>query len=257
MSKIRLSRPQSTPGAALYGSLRRHSSYVSLTILAGNCGDHHPAMGGNGDDTGFKSAHDSRLMRWEGIYGKSYNGRSEFLGSKLVEAPELTDKDRDGELIEVNMSHEQFAELLTSTGHSIDCTISSMRPVGTPGSRYVEEVKDPPDIADRMRRRVEKTHEKALAEIDAQVKAVDDWKASEKVKDSARHALAMVRQHLTSNIPFAVTQAVEEMSVHVEAATSIIGDKVASLEAAGRLPVGSTERFLKGDGVLALPGGAP
>jgi hypothetical protein len=254
MSKIRLTRPQSTPGEALYGSLRRHSTFVSITIETGNAGDHLHSLGDTGDDTGFKSAHDSRLMRQEGVY-KTRPGheKPEFCGYRTVEAEELSDGDRHEEVVEIHMSHEQFAELLTSTGCAVDCTIAHLRGVGKPGAVYVEDVKTPPDIGDRMKRRIEKTHEKALAEIDRQTAAIDGWKATEKIKAEARESLRMVRQHLASNVPFAVAQAVEEVSVHVEAATTIIADKVAALEASGHLPAGSTDRFMSGGGLLALP----
>ncbi len=260
MSKIRLSRVSSN-GTSLYGSLRKHHSYVTISIETGNHGDHLRVGREDdetGDDTGFKSAHDSRIMRKEPQYHPtrpsiSRNTGKEFLGYKNVEAEELTEIDRNERIVEVTMSHEQFAEMLTSTGHSVDCTLDFIRGFGKKGAIYSEEVTEPASTRSRMIRRLNKAQEKALTEIAKQREAIEELKISEKAKETMRNALRMVEMHLVENAAFTVTQAVEEMSIHAEAATTIIGEKIVSLEKAGRLPAGSSDRFLRGESVLGLP----
>lgn len=265
MSKIRLGHPSST-GMPLYGSQREHRAFVTLEISIDGGADHH--LDKATDDTGFKGAHASTMKRVELIYDRTRPSVSvreerdpatglyptgELKGRRLVDAPELGPRNGAGEVLEVALSFEQFAEMLTSTGHAIDCTILAYAPRGTPGEVYQEDVTPPPSIYDRAGRRMEKAQAAALAEIDAALADVEGWNTSEKVKNAARRRFSMVRQHIIENYGFVVKQAAEEMAAVSEGAATIIADKVAGLEAAGRLPAGSYRAFREG-GAQALLG---
>ncbi len=263
MSKIRISHPSST-GTPLYGSQRLHNAFVTIDISLGNGGDHlgHES----GDDTGFKGAHASKIKRIENVYDKtrpsfSYHDEKDpatglykigwQTGRKFVDAPEI---DRTSEVISVSMSFEQFAEMMVSTGHSVDCTVQAFRPVGNPGNLYGEEVTPPAAIGDRANRRMQKAQMEALAEIDEGLAEIDEWKATDKVKEAARKRMLMVRQHIIDNMGFVVTQAAEEISSVAEGAISIIADKVAALEREGRLPPGTLDHLRNGDRMSLILG---
>lgn len=265
MSKIRISHPSST-GTALYGSQRLHRAFVIISINTDNGGDHFAEK--TADDTGFKGAHASTIKRVELVYDKSKPSYTEHderdpatgqykigwqTGSKLVDAPEVNQ--RAGGIIEVAMSFEQFAEMLVSTGHAVDCTIQSMRSIGDPGVVYQEEVTPPASIQNRASRRMAKAQATALAEIESAIAEIETWKTTDKVKDAARNRFKMIKQHIISNMGFVVTQAADEMSSVAEGAISIIVDKVAALEADGRLPKGATRIFREGGSMDLLTGG--
>ncbi len=261
MSKISISHPQST-GTPLYGSQRLHNAFVTIDISLGNGGDHFGHA--SGDDTGFKGAHDSKIKRIEQVYDKarpSFSFRDErdpatglykiglMVGSKFVDAPEIKEST---EVISIAMSFEQFAEMLVSTGHQVDCTVQSFRPIGDPSRVYGEDVTSPASISDRAERRMEKAQAEALEEIDKGLADIDSWKATEKIKDAARKNLRQVRQHIINNMGFVVTQASEEISKAAEGAISIIADKVAALEREGRLPPGTLDQLRNGGDNMGL-----
>lgn len=258
MAKIQITHPQSTAGTPLYGSQREHRSYVCIKIRMDNGGDHLKSLGDAGDDTGFKGAHESVMKRVRYRYDHRKPSLSrkdrrdpktgfyeigEALGSELVDAPELGN---GGEVVEVAMSFEQFAEMLVSTGHMIDCTVMGLRGVGNPGAYYQEEVTPPPSIYDRAQRRMQKAQDEALAHIDRGLEEIAEMKATQKVKDTMSSRLRMIRQAIVENAGFVMKQAGEEMGAMSEGAVSIIYDKVGGLEAEGRLPPGSLEQFRSG-----------
>jgi len=254
MAKIQITRPQSN-GTVLYGSLRKHSTFVAIAIRLDNVGD-HGGQGDPGGDVGFKGVHNSELVRHVADYrDRKGHARKEYHGLKKEPAPELDETNtRHGTVIEVAMSHEQFAELITSTGHLVDCTIQEVHGIGAPGTRYTEHVEPPRDVYAKMQDRLERAQTSAIERIDAALESIDGWKCSRKVKEEAAEALRMIRQDIVANGGFAVAQASEEISRTAEAAVSIIGDKVHALEADGRLPAGSTDVFLRGGATaLGLP----
>lgn len=273
MAKIVISRPYAGGSDVyLYGSQRGHSSFVTLSIHTGTCGDHSATLGDTGDDTGFKGAHDSKMKRRHHLYNKKKHSFAredeidpetgeykigEYLGTELVDAPEL--EKHDGcEVVEVAMSFEQFAEMLTSTGHQVDCTIKCLRGgIGDAGELYQEDVVPPPNIYDRAKRRIGKAQKACVEEMDAALAEIDDWKCTQKVKDAARGRITMARQHLIENMGYVVQQATEEMSAMAESAATIIYEKVARLEAEGRLPAGSLDQFQRGGAAALLGPGTP
>jgi hypothetical protein len=261
MAKIRISRPQAQPGVNLYGSLRAHRSFVCIDILLDNAGDHLRLLGDDGSDEGFKGARESKLMRVEQIYDHSRpsishedeqgtDGRykiGEFKGTRLVDAPELSHRDRRGTIVTVHMSFEQFAELMVSTGHLIDCTLDTvLGGFGLAGERYREQVEPPAPIKDRLERRMVKAHSAALNTIHETLKDLPLWNCTTKVKDKVIACLHSVEQSIIDNAAFSGVQATEEISRVAEAGMSLLADKIGELESDGRLPGGSTRKLLKG-----------
>lgn len=256
MAKISITRPQST-GTYLYGSLRTHHSFVSLSIRLDNAGDHVNHK--EGDDTGFKSAHRSVFKRlvpkmdrskpsishqdtWDPAEGKYRIGA--FMGYDYADAPEVEGHRR--EVIEVMMSFEQFAELLSSTGHSVDCTVESLHPVGEAGVFYKEIVTPPPSIYDRAKRRLNKAQQKALEEIDIAMEEVGEMKIPQKLKETIRRHLERIEAYLVDNCGFVAQQASEEISSIAEGAHVLIMEKVESLVAQGKLPTKVLTTFRSG-----------
>lgn len=251
MAKIRIVRPQST-GTHLYGSLREHRSFIEIAIDLGNHGDH--IMEREGDDTGFKGAHRSTMKAYCRDYEERH-GRKVDVGYHLEDAPEV--EDHRQEVVRVAMSFEQFAEMITSTGHQVDCTIMRFSPVGEEHHVYIEEVTPPPQVYDRASRRLGMVQWHAIAEIEEALRILDDSKVAKKMKDAVRTCLEKAIQDVTLNTGFVVKQAAEEISSVVEAASCLFEDKVGLLESEGRLPVGSLDRFRNGGSQGLLQGPRP
>lgn len=254
MAKIRITRPQST-GTRLYGSLREHHHFVALSIELGNAGDHleQELRGAEPDDLGFKGAAPSRIVKRVPKYRHRLNRDPEFMGMVDAPAPELEGK--SSTIVEVWLSFEQFSELLTSTGHAVDCTLHDYRCVGETGAHYGERIERPRSIYERWTERLKREEDRAAAEIQALRDEVMELKISNKAKRALMSRIRQLELAAASSIAFLTKQAVEEMSQAAEAATTIIADKVGALEQEGKLPPGATEHFLHGSDFRALPHG--
>lgn len=137
---------------------------------------------------------------------------------------------RDVELVEIQFSPAQFAELITTfnCGSGVPCTISEM-PDGTHGKKV--KCFEEGDESQETRQVIEKIREygdKISAPLDSFLGTIDqiiaDKKISQKLGTEIKGHFARMNQDLKSNLPFYISQL-------DEAASKVVSSKKAEIDA--------------------------
>lgn len=231
MSKIRISTGthggtgENAGGARLAGSMRRTSRVVCLTIEIAT-----PTS-----ETFKDLPHlpDSKMVRLKGVKDTSVYKDPAYQGTLYIPDPDHDHaKDpaiRPGKhLIEVEMTPEQFGELLCQGGSETDCTI---RHYENGGHLYREEVKDPGSVSSRLKERLDTANAGARKRVVDLVNLVNGFTGlSDKRKAEIKFHAEMILRDMGGNVAFAAETAAEEVSKIAEAAVHLIEDKSVRLE---------------------------
>lgn len=232
MSKIRIctgthgGTGENAGGARLAGSMRRTARVVCLTIEV--------ASGTNEAFKHLPHLPDSRMVRLKAVKDRSvYHAREEDYGHLYVPDPDHDHaKDpavRAGKhLIEVEMTPEQFGELLCQGGSETDCTI---RHYENGGHFYREEVKDPGSVSSRLKERLQTANAGARKRVVDLVNYVNGLSGlSDKRKAEIKSHAEMILRDMGGNTAFAAEIAAEEVSQIAEAAVHMIDEKATARE---------------------------
>lgn len=163
-------------------------------------------------------------------------------------------ENNDGrEILEASLSLEQLADLLTSSGH---VPITLFRYRGIDGMSRCEPAPPPVSARRRMMERLdaaEETQEGVLRKIIAKVEAANIGK---RLQVDLLGDLAVALTNGRSNRAYVVTQAVNEVSMVIEGALTIAGERLALEGKSEKLPQVGVARALFGvgdDSAVAAP----
>jgi hypothetical protein len=139
----------------------------------------------------------------------------------------------DRELIEVNMSHAQWAAMISTqnSGSGVPATLQHI----------LHERVEPPKVD----RRTEKYGHEMLAMVQGAVDRIDELSQTKMTK-AQQSELAMIRCDITSSISFVADSFDEHMETRVERAKSDIEAHMnAAVQRVGLAALGSSERLAK------------
>lgn len=153
------------------------------------------------------------------------------------------------ELVDINMTMEQFASFLVSQGQT-PCTLSSYWSVNDENIRLRERVRPPQTAQDRLRKRIQHRVDEQVAHAKEVLAALSTGKPLSPTKQAQLAGdIRRVVDHITENAAFTLHQAEEEVAGIVESAAATLSlsygiplgeirahPMVSSLGSAGLLP---------------------
>lgn len=222
MSKISITTSQhGPPGACLAGSMRRVQRSIHLSIEVA-----YPVR----DDQRHSAIPDSRMVRMKRVPDTSVPGMKDSWRHVPDESHDCAEDPavRPGvRIVSVQMTPEQFGELLCMNGSVTDCTIDSL---WSGGHLYEEEVEDPGTVSSRLKARLVRANADARARVVNLVNHVSALKGlSDNKKAEIKDLASLILRDMGGSVAYAAEMAAEEVSRIAEGAVHLIESKAENL----------------------------